>query len=54
MAVGVYEVYVDGVQHKTVAAKDGYIEFELERGGQISVQQSGAQRPPDVEVRVGR
>jgi len=54
MAVGVYEVYVDGVQQKTVATDDGCIEFELERGGQISVQQSGAQRPPDVEVRVGR
>jgi len=53
MAVGVYEVYVNGVQHKTVAAKDGCVEFELEHGGEIAVVQGGIQRPPDVKVKVG-
>ena len=53
MAAGMYEIYLDGTQQKIVAADDGCVEFELEHGGEITVQPSGQiQRPPDVEVKV--
>jgi len=49
---GRYVVSVDGERQQTAVTNErGYIECELERGGEITVQQD-VPRPPDVEVRV--